>query len=74
MREVEKIRYIVRLSYRNEFIFDELSDAATFLSRALKHSIDTEDIKDFEIIPCVKYKEETPDITEPITEDENESN
>lgn len=70
MREVEEIRYIVKLSYRNEFIFDELVEATSFFNRAIGHSIDTEDIKDFEIMPCVKYKEEVPDITEPITEDE----
>lgn len=70
MREVEEIRYIVKLSYRNEFIFDERVEAISFFNRAIDHSIDTEDIKDFEIMPCVKYREEIPDITEPITEDE----
>ena len=73
MKKIKSIMYLVRLSYRNEFLFEDEVLAAMFLKNCIDHAADTDDVNAFEICIHVEYEEEPeeiPDITEPITEDE----
>lgn len=62
MKKIKSIRYRVELSYKNTFIFDEISEAAGFITRAVRHAEDPEDIERFEISPIVEYEEEADPI------------
>lgn len=58
MKKIKSIKYQVKLSYRNTFIFDDIDGASYFMSLAVKHAEDHQDIDCFELLPIVEYEEE----------------
>lgn len=62
MKKIKSIKYRVELSYKNTFIFDDMGNASVFMSNAVKHTEDPEDVERFEISPIVEYEEEAEPI------------
>lgn len=62
MKKIKSIKYRVELSYKNTFIFDDMGNASAFMSNAVKHTEDPEDVERFEISPIVEYEEEVEPI------------
>lgn len=58
MKKIKSIKWSVELSYRNSFIFQSINQAANFMSTAVSHPEDPEDILNFRLIPYVEYEEE----------------
>lgn len=59
MKKIKNVKYRVELSYKNSFVFNELSHAGYFMRMAVTHAEDPEDIERFEISPIVEYEDET---------------
>lgn len=57
-KTIKSIKYRVRLSYRNEFIFTSAKTASVFLTYCIEHVIDADDIENFTIETVVEYEEE----------------
>ena len=57
-KTIKSIKYRVRLSYRNEFLFHDVKVAAMFLEDCVNHVIDSDDIDNLTIEPVVEYEEE----------------
>ena len=58
MKKIKSIKWNVEFSYRNSFIFSNISDAAAFINIATRHTEDQDDILNFRLIPYIEYEEE----------------
>lgn len=69
MKKIKSVKYRVKLSYRNTFIFDEIGDASAFISRAVRHAEEPDDIESFEISTIVEYYPTLEEIKQQLNEE-----
>lgn len=62
MKKIKSLKWSVKLSYRNTFVFRSLDDAKDFMLTAVLYSEDPEDVLNFRLIPYVEYEEEVQPI------------